>query len=378
MTASDIDKFGRRVRGLDPETLTQFVADLYAARGFETTVTGEGCFVATRPRDGDEEARTVRVARSIPSEPDSECAIVARRVDVESAAGTEVRDLRALYRMALYAVEREQLRAISIEYFDEDWKGGQGRAEDRHGDRGRDGNGAGRRAAEWVESVWPSVETPVNPPAALFAVLIAVAVVAVLVATMGGSGESTTGPGIERTVTPAPVPTQQQATSTDALGPAGSDICPAPPAEGHLVSLRPVPVQAALSTGLESWELQLSVNSSVFYGPSPLEIRWEPERRHKSTYRMPDGEDIVLTVDQWNGSATAERAGRALAIEYGLSVVWGQYTFTVTYNSATTNASVERRTARATSRLLLSQVTAPDGGKLGQECLDTLLLERTA
>jgi hypothetical protein len=275
MTAPDLDEFGRCVRGLEPKTLIRFVADLYDARGFETTMTGGDRFVATRPRDGNEETLT-------------------------------------------------------------------------------------------------------NPSITLLVMLLAVSVVVALAAMTAGSGGPTTGPGIERTVTPAPVSAQQQTTSTDVPGPARADVCPVAPTESHPASFRPVPVQAALSTGLESWEHRLSVNTSVFYGPSPLQIRWKPERRHESSYRTPEGEDIVLTVDQWNDSPTAEQAGRALAVEYGLSAVWGRYTFTVTYNSGSANTSVERQATRATSRLLLTQVTGPDGGKLGRECLDALLLERNA
>lgn len=368
MTAPDLDEFGRRVRGLDPETLTRFVADLYAARGFETTVTGGDRFVATRPRDGDEETLTVRVARSLPSDPASEHVVVARRADVGSVGDTEVIDVRSLHRMALYAVDRERLRALSAEYFDEDWSGG----------RREDGNGAGRRVFGWVGSAGPSMETLANPPTALLAVLLAVSVVIVLAAATGGSGGPTTEPGIDRTVTPVPVSTQQQGTSTDALGPAQADVCPAPPADVHPASFRPVPVDAALSTGLESWEVQLRVNVSTFFAPTELQIRWMPERRHESTYRTPEGEDIVLTIDQWNSSVAAEKASRALAVEYGMAVAWGQYTFAVTYNSAPANTSVERQTARATSLLLLSEVSTPEGVKLGRECLETLLVERTA
>ena len=65
MTRPALDEFVRRLDGLDSDRLTQFVADLYAARGFETVVTDTDRFAA-RPRD---DADTVWVGRSLPDAP---------------------------------------------------------------------------------------------------------------------------------------------------------------------------------------------------------------------------------------------------------------------------------------------------------------------
>jgi hypothetical protein len=362
MTAPDLDEFGRRVRGLDPAALTRFAAVLYAARGFETTVTGEDRFVATAPGDEPDRTRTVRVATATPTRSaGADVVVLARESDRTTVDGAEVVDVNDLHRMALYGVERDRFRALAGAHLD-----GPGDSE------GTDSHWRG-----WVAPVRRAFNALGDPQYALVTTLLAVSVLALAAMAVGPADRPTTGPATERTVTAVPVSTQGGGTVTTVAPGGDGGACRAPPPDLHPASFRPVPAQAAVSTGLESWEHRLSVNTSVFYGPSPVEIRWQPELRHESTYRTPEGGDIVLTIDRWNGSAAAARSGRSLALEYGLSVVWGQYTFTVTYYSAFANATVEPTTEQATSRLLLSQVTGPDG-KLGRECLDTLLIERTA
>lgn len=375
MTGPSLDEFAGCVQSLDPERLTQFVAHLYAVRGYHTEVTGTDRVLVTAPEGGTGGSRAIRVATSVPAGPVPEqTVVVARQTDVESVGDADVVDVRALHRMALYAIEPDHLTALSAEYFGGNWD------VDRDGEGATAGEGAlGDHAGRLAPQVEPPVVSLGDVPVGGLSVLFVVALLVVLAAvTVGPYGGIATGPGVERTVTPVPVSTQQDAaTPTDGPGRRATAPCPTAPADAHPASFRPVPVDAALSTGLESWEYRLSLNFSVFYGPSPLQIRWKPDLRHESTYRTPEGEAIVLTIDRWNGSTAAARAGRALAAEYGLSAVWGRYTFTITYNSEAQNTSVEQTTARATSRLLLSRVTTSEGVKLGQTCLDTLVVDRT-
>jgi len=365
MTRPALDEFVRRLDGLDPDRLTQFVADLYAARGFETVVTDTDRFAA-RPRD---DADTVWVGRSLPDAPvAADVVVVAHPTDVETLAdGTNVVDARALHRMALYAIADEQFAALSADYFD-------GVAGNRGRDPGRVDDGGRRRLR--VPSPPPAVGVIVDRLSVrLLAALAASLLVVVAAAAVGLDGGPVAGDGRETTVTPVSLGTVDR-------GPAaptptrGLPVCPPPPRDARPASLRPVPVQAAVSTGLESWEHVLSVNATAFYGPSPLSIPWSPAVRHESTYLTPEGVRVVLTVDRWNDSSTAAQAGRALAAEYGLAAVWGEYTLAVTHFASGGNASVEPLRRRATSLLLMSEVVTPDGVKLGRRCLDEVLVER--
>jgi hypothetical protein len=180
-------------------------------------------------------------------------------------------------------------------------------------------------------------------------------------------GDGPGPPGVESTLTPVPV-----ADLTDAPSPTAEGLppsCPAPPSGAHPATLRPEPVTAAVSTGLEGWSHEYGLNVSVFRGPNELSVSETPVVRHRSTYRTPAGEVVGLTLDRWPGPGQAREAAAELTAEYDALVVWGSYTLA---SARFDGADAPGPANRTELVLLLAESGSPTAGKLGRECVSAL------
>ncbi len=376
--------FVDRVGSLDRAALTALVAALYEARGLRTEDLGAGRLAA----DDGGSRRTLLVARAVPAAPpdddvdvDVDVVVVGTVTDRDRAGDARVLDAADLHRMALYAVDRERLAPLVADHLGRDL------LDDRPGPGGRLRAAAARArsAASRVGRVPPRLRRVASgrrstvsraasaaaaaarsAPRGVAAALVLVALAGVALSALGPVGPSVTGgpPGAGTpTVTPAPV---AAAAVGGTLG-AVPDGCPAPPRDAAPRTLRPVPVDAAVSVGLEGWSVDEGIDVSTFDGPNELEVGAFPEIRHKSTYGRPTGSSLVLIADRWPDVATARETAPALAAEYRTAVAWGRYTLTVAAPGATDGVRTD-----ADVRALLEAVRAPGGVRLGGRCLTAL------
>jgi hypothetical protein len=119
-------EFRSLVRGLPTDALARFVAAVWAARGYETDVHGDGVVVATDPETGAAERLAVRTAgrRLLPGSardrdpaPEVDCLVVAD-VDPRAVPGVRVIGADELREVLLYAADREAAAAAFRSRFD--------------------------------------------------------------------------------------------------------------------------------------------------------------------------------------------------------------------------------------------------------------------
>ncbi|GCF14440.1 hypothetical protein Harman_23750 [Haloarcula mannanilytica] len=352
------EEFVQRVRRFDQRKLTRFVADLYEARGWtvETVDCGRLSLQASQGTPG--ETLDVRVTEGSPTTRiDADRVVVGTTTDIERVPDdARVVDARELHGMALYAINRDQRRKLLADHFES-------RAFVES-----------RSVLHRITALIPALPSfPTRAGSVALVVILMVASVA-LVATASFDRSHTPDRDAEPTVTPVSVSQSlfEASTDTGTATPA-SVACPRAPTDAHPASLRPVPVDAALSVGLEGWEDVRQLNASRFQGPDELTIPWRPDVRHESTYRSPRGTTITLVIDQWSDRQSAVKAGDALANNYPTALVWGRYTFAVVFPdspSDSTNANVDTNS-------LLSEVIHPERGKLGSDCVDALTVPST-
>ncbi|WP_225333548.1 hypothetical protein [Halomicrobium urmianum] len=359
MTGPPRDEFVDHVRRLDRGALTELVADVYDARDWRVDDTGDGRLLVRAAQGDRVERLTIRVAESLPADPgDADVVVVGDVLDGERLGdGARVIDAPALHRMALYAVDRDRLSDLLADHF-----GPEAFAErERHPGR-------------WMPSTprMPSMPRPRLPEGRAGATAVALGVVVLgllglaLASSVGHDRSADVGIGVEQTVTPAPVAETVTETTPSVASP-----CPPPPTDVHPAVLRPAPVDAAVSTGLEGWSIEGAINVSYFHGPNELEVSARPEHRHKATYRSPRETAIGLFLDRWLDRATATDAGPALAEAYGTALVWGRYTVTATVYERSASES----TVSAEAYTLFSHVINPDAGQLGVQCVHHAAVE---
>lgn len=353
------EEFVQRVRRFDQWELTRFVADLYEARNWTVETVDCGRLSLQAPRGTPGELLDVRITETLPTtRVDADSIVVGTTTDVERTPD-EVRviDVRELHGMALYAIDRDRRHKLLADHFEP------GAFADSHS------------VLERITSAMPALPSiPLRAGTVALAVVILVASV-VLVAADGFNRSPTPDPDreAEPTVTPASVSQSLFQASTDNGTVTPSSVaCPQPPTDAHPSSLRPVPVDAALSTGLEGWEDVRQLNASAFQGPNELTIPWTPDVRHESTYRSPRGTTITLIIDRWPDRQSAARAGAALANNYRTALVWGRYTFAVVFPESPSDAALDSTNADVDTDSLLSEIIHPRRGKLGSDCVDAL------
>lgn len=174
----------RRLRSLDPSERAAFVADLWAARGYETAVEGS-VVVVERANDG---ARQ-RIACGTPNVTEAVDAVIDLG---DSATGLQSGDVRVLdsedlHGMLLYAVDRETADELSETHFERPLFGG---SEPRPL-RGRIAIGSGR----------PSI-------------LAGLVVLLIVVVTIGTAGGAFPFAGLEPNDPATPVPPTGNSTAT--------------------------------------------------------------------------------------------------------------------------------------------------------------------
>lgn len=118
------EEFEREFRGLSPSDRTAFVAALWTARGWDTTIT-DGVIVAERDGGGEQQRiRAVNPGRfGTPEIADIDVLVAARDRERirEEAIGAEIEYVPPgeLYDLLLYGIERETAAQIYDEWFDE-------------------------------------------------------------------------------------------------------------------------------------------------------------------------------------------------------------------------------------------------------------------
>ncbi|MDS0222457.1 hypothetical protein NDI54_14010 [Haloarcula sp. S1AR25-5A] len=357
-------EFVKRVRRFDQWQLTRFVADLYEARGWTVETVDCGRLLVQPPRGTPGETLDVRLTKTPPSSRvDADRIVVGTMAAVERTLD-EVRviDARELHGMALYAIDRDRRQKLLADHFEP-------------------GSFADSRALlDRLTSTIPALPSIPRGAGSMVLVVVLLFASVAMVATGNFDSAETSDPNgdAEPTVTPVSVSQSlfEASTDNDIVTPS-SAACPRPPTDAHPSSLRPVPVDAALSTGLEGWEAVRQLNASTFQGPNELTIPWTPDVRHESTYRSPRGTTITLIIDRWPDQQSAAEAGTALANNYRTALVWGRYTFAVVFPEAPSDSSTDSTNANVDTDSLLSEIINPEQGKLGSDCVDALTEPRT-
>ncbi|WP_336338775.1 hypothetical protein [Haloarcula brevis] len=356
------EEFVQRIRRFDQQQLTRFVADLYEARGWTVETAECGRLLLQAPHEIPGQTLDVRITKTPPWSRDHADRIVVRTVaDVESMPDdTCVVDARELHGMALYALDRDRRQTLLADHFEP------GAFDDSPS------------VHHHITAAIPSLSSTLLR-AGKVALVVVLMVASVAVATTANFDSSQTpDEDVEPAVTPVSVSQSlfEGQTSNGTLAPS-SAACPRPPTDAHPASLRPVPVDAALSVGLEGWEDVRQLNASTFQGPNELTIPWTPDVRHESTYRSPRGTTIILVIDRWSDQQSAAEAGTALANNYRTALVWGRYTFAVVFPDSPSESSSDSINADVDTNSLLSEIIHPERGKLGSECVDALTEPRT-
>lgn len=347
--------FVRWCRRLDRAEFVRFLADLWAARGYETAVLGDGRISASR--DGTTEYLLPVPTRRVrsPTAPDADgpvdVVVTNGRADDAVRRAAATRDARPvdasdLHRMALYAVDRETLESLTREHFD---------------------------ASPYVRDRWAVLENaPVTTVAVALLLLLSTVVAGKSVVSMPGPPESP--PERETTTRATGVPMYERGES----GPETAAVpaaCPAPPPDGVAPErLRPAVRDAATASGLEGWTVERAVTVTTFRGPSAQETQYAPEERHAVLYQSPKGPRYRLQIDRWSAGDVAEYTAGQQAPHYVRYLRWGRYTFAVAAYGLEGDR-IDDSWVRAGSKRLLEEVRAPEGGKLGHECVGELLVE---
>ncbi len=108
----------RLVSGADPEEFAAFVADLWAARGFETRRSHDGIYVSARGQD-DETLYRVAAGTDPAVAPDADVVVTAGDLPADAVpAGARVVDAADLYRLLRYAVEPAVADRLLSDHFD--------------------------------------------------------------------------------------------------------------------------------------------------------------------------------------------------------------------------------------------------------------------
>lgn len=370
-------EFARGLRRLSAREAASLVADLWAARGWETDRRGT-TVVATR--DDGTPTRRFRVL----GEPLPLTAVLARseRADAVVArgpvsswlarvAGGRVRGgPRAeplvlggddLYERLVYAAGEDAREAILARYF-EDGRAGRFAAPAADAVALAAGGVAAARAALGGTPGLLGGSTGRRAGVAGVALsLLVVAVVAGVLNPAGGLAPAVGG-GV---ATPAPTPSPAAgfdtpaATATARLVPAA---CPSPPESAAPSQLRPPVIETASVRGLEGWTLEASLNITDF-DLQDQRAGVVPEERWTGTYASPAGEGYRVVIDRWE---TPDRAVEAMdfVAEGDARMAWGRYTVVV--NGHGENASIPA------VRAVLLAVSAPGDGGLGRACVGEL------
>ncbi|MFB6106647.1 MAG: hypothetical protein ABEJ70_06710 [Halobacteriaceae archaeon] len=349
--------FVRWCRRLDREAVSAFVADLWEARGYSVRREGATLFAT---RDG----HTVRIlpvaarrfgAPTVPETDGPTDVVVLGGLADEATRrladdrGAKLVDAAALHRMALYAVDRDTLADLTRRHFG-------------HSPRVRD--------------PWSALEN-VPPTAVVVAALLVVSAVAAGQSAMTLSpGPTAADPAADTTTTTraATVPLydrERSRTTTTAVR--LPTVCPPAPTDVPPRKLRPAVVDVASAHGLEGWRIVSAVNVTDFRGPGAAETRYNPDARHVVRYRSPKGPAYRVQIDEWANAVIAAGTARRQARDYTRYAQWGRYTFAVQAYDVSGRPVTSEWTRRAAERLL-SEAGAPSTGKLGDDCVQSLMV----
>ena len=372
------DAFIRRLRGLNTNTLARFVADLHAARGHETEIpdaddatSTDGERVVVRiPRGEYNEVRMLAVRTFPPSGTfDADAVVVGQAIDEERLDdGTPVVDAAALHRMALYAIDRDQLPALLCRHF------GVNAFADADDDTARRSfpiSFDGRRLA--------------FATVLLFTVVVAAAMTGVGPLARWGAGDAIGGGDAasdgdgqvpeEASVTAAPgssgIHPESPTAGTFVPPGRGPAACPSPPTNVHPASFQPIPAHTASAFGLDGWRLRTAENVSVYPGRTERQTPYVPEVRHKAIYEAPSGAVYVLVADRWSSPALAAEVALVLSYPRQVAFAWGPYTFAVT-GSAPADERLSNASLRTAATELLAHIRSPTGIAFGEECVKRL------
>jgi hypothetical protein len=368
--------FEHGVRRLGGSEARGFVADLFEARGYRTSVEGR---VVTATDGSGESTRLLVVddVRSLPSAARHPGVDVVLVTDgrLEAAAGSlaaraasrgsrndpaAVLGPGMLYEWFAYAVGAEVRSVLIEEYLDATGATALGRG--RTALVGAVGTAVGR-VARLGGLRSPSRRTGGVVLVALLALAVAVAagpaapLAVVGPGTTGGAGPTPPATAIPVTATPAPATTEAGAGLPEA--------CPPPPLGVHPASLRPGVIRTASAGGLEGWRLLATQNiSESQFDPNDQRADAVPEIRHIAVYDTSASLRLRLVLDRWE---SVDRAERAIAEggAWTLGLRWGTYTAGVEWNTGDTGGE-------ASARELLAAVTTAEGVRLGGTCVSAL------
>ncbi|MFC6734224.1 MULTISPECIES: hypothetical protein [unclassified Haladaptatus] len=358
MESTDRTQFTRAIRALSADGFVQFVAALWEARGWDTTVSG--VFVTATQSDSRVVIRVVSstlataFAPLISDEVDLvvartplAVAFLSRTHQTETVVSESALAERFLY--GLSGPDREQLWEDHLEagpLGPSHWE----RVETTGAALGRVRTSlTGRRARSRL---------------AAFAVVVAVAALVTQagilsnVPVMGGNQPDSTATGTSISATPV----------EPAAAAIASDIpsaCPPPPTTAHPKTLRPRVVTGASATGLEGWTSDFEMNLTS-YDPNDYTSGEAPVVTHVVAYETPANRTYRVDIDRWQSVSRAGQERNQTVQEGDDDILrWGAYTVRV---RSLDNAS----SADADIRELFAAVTSPDGTKLGVVCVDAL------
>lgn len=360
---SEVERFSAALRRVDESAFADFVADVWEARG--RSVTRDGTVLSV---DSPGERRRLRVTHGepTPARDGRATGVVTSRVVSEPTAvrnSSAVVDAGELLRTVRYAVGRDRAASILERHL---------------------GAGAGKFAVPGA--VRAERERSGTRRRRLGRRLVAAAVLA---ACLGGV--ALVGPGLlsssnappfgaaEDSRTPADGATETAVVREGSAVSSPEDRldyaalgCPPPPEDADPAELAPAVVPGASSSGLDGWRLVDAESVGSFDDRIRLGSPPEPVARHAARYVPPSGETFRLTVDRWRSVGAADAAASSLADANETVLRWGEYTVVVrAFAPGGTRLSETQTLDR--SRVLLASVRGPDGGRLGFECVGSLL-----
>lgn len=369
--------FRRLLRRLSDAEFRRFVADLWEARGWKTTLEEHGV-IATRERANANERVLRTISLPVVRLPfrrivdGSECnendvVIVNRPASerTETTArenGARLLDADDLYELAFYGIDRATLEDIFHEYF---------------GRSSVTGPPSGMAA---VRAAAPDRVTTVlsgNAPITITLVIVLVSALVVggyiarttsvdtssVVATNTSDQIATVAEPLES----SPAPT----TSVDRLE--GYGVCGPPSPDTPPWKLRPVISEADPRSELKGWWVETSLNVSVFSGPNSQPTPLTPEVKHVTTYVDPQEDRYRLEISRWTSTDDAQAMGDFMAPRWHEVMVWGQYTFTINVFTENGTLLTEPSLSMAISTFeLLSSVREADGEPIRSVCVAEL------
>lgn len=367
MPPVDRTTFHQLVRELDDEAFATFVARLWTERGWSVR-SDDGELVATRTDPPDR----LRIRPTTGRRPPIDASQTGDPPDIivttDRYAGSKsdrpdprVVDIRDLYELALYGIDRTALDVILRDCFDRS-------LESLAGERGSVRGRLGRVAAQASSGRRVRVIG-----VTLLAVALVLAGASALAFDSGNTAaDSTTG----QFTTPTAVPTAT-AESTPTPVPMEEGVvrvpgCPSPPIDAHPRDLRPPVIEHVSPTGLEGWTITAEATIESFPGPNALPTPIVPEVQHVATYRNPTKTVFRLVISRWESHEDSVRVVETVNADGQTWLVWGPYTASVRVYEPNGTIHPESTTL-ANTRLLFSEIQDPDGGKLGGECVRALL-----